>query len=192
MSVIRVTISGVCLGQTLQNVIHFTNPDDTMTLPAICTEIRDFWCSPMSNCSTSSFSYTLIRAERVDTSTPPTPATLAVAVAGVGTPTTPHVVLAFIFKLRTVVGGRRGRGRIYVMAPRADWVANSVPTGAGSAFMTGTVIPAIMGRYGPTGVSPLILGVCSREDPTDIKGVESIAVASYMGVQRRRNIGVGI
>lgn len=192
MSVVRVTISGVCLGQTMQNVIHFTNPDGTLSLPDICAEIRDHWLNSMSNCSTSSFVYTLVKAETVGNSSPPPPATLAVAVAGVGVPTTNHVVLCFIFKLRTVVGGRRGRGRIYVMAPRADWIANSVPTGAGSAFMTGTVIPALMARYGPAGDSPLILGVASRDDPTDIKGVESIAVASYMGVQRRRNIGVGI
>lgn len=192
MSVIRVTISGVCLGQTMQNVLHFTNPDDTLTLPAVCTDIRDNWLASMSNCSTSSFTYTLVRADRVDVASPPSPATLAVAVAGVGTPTTNHVVLCFIFKLRTGVGGRRGRGRIYTMAPRADWISNSVPTGAGSAFMTGTVIPALLARYGPTGASPLILGVASRDDPTDIKSVESIAVANYMGVQRRRNIGVGI
>lgn len=192
MSVTRVTISGVCLGQTMQNVIHFLNPDDSVSLPAVCVDIRDNWLNSMSNCSTSSFAYTLVKAETVGTSTPPSPATLAVAVGGVGTPTTNHVVLCFIFKLRTQIGGRRGRGRIYVMAPRADWIANSVPTGAGSAFMTGTVIPALMARYGPSGVSPLILGVASREDPTDCKPIESIAVASYMGVQRRRNIGVGI
>jgi len=192
MSINRVTVTGVCLGQTMQNVLHFRNPDGGVSLPNVCIDIRDNFLNSMSNNSTSSHAYTLIRAEEVGTSTPAAPATLAIGITGVGTPTTTHVVLCFIWKLRTALGGRRGRGRIYVQAPRADWIANSVPTTAGINYMQGTVIPAIMARYGPSGTSALDLGVCSRSDPTDFKAVESIAVANYCGVQRRRNIGVGI
>lgn len=194
MSIVRVTFSGVCLGQTMQNVVHFINPDGSMTLPAVCNEMLTYWIQPMVNCHTSSFSWTNIRAEDITSATPAQPATLAIAAAGVGTPTTTHVCLAFIFKWQTGVGGRRGRGRIFVPAPRADWVANSVPTQAGLNYMISNVIFPILQRFGsnPAGTSVLTLCVTPRNLSTPPLGVENIAISPKMGVQRRRNIGVGI
>jgi len=192
MPVYRITVSGVCLGQTIQNVFHVQRDTADFTLAAIAVKIRDSWCGLTFGFHTSSFAYNSVRVEDVTTNPTPNPATLSIAIAGSGTPTTPHVALCIILKFQTSFGGRTGRGRIYLGAPRSDWVANSVVSSGGVSFINSSMIPAITGAWLAGGTTGLRLVVAPKSDPTNFKDVINIALAPGIYVQRRRNIGVGI
>lgn len=192
MPVYRATISGVCLGQTIQNVIHIQRDTADLTLAAIATRVRDLWVGQTFNFHTSSFLYNLIRIEDVTTDPTPNPASLSISTAGSGTPTTPHVCLCIILKFQTSFGGPHGRGRIYLGAPRSDWVANSVVSSGGVSFINSTLIPAITANWLAGPISGLRLVVAPKNSPSDYKDVINIALAPGIYIQRRRNIGVGI
>lgn len=193
MAVNRVTTTALYNNASVvQNVFHFLNPDGFLSNQQICLEIRDNWIAIVKNLAAASCVWTNIRSERIDQVVNPAAANLAVNIAGTGNSNTPHVCLAFIIRLQTAIAGRHGRGRIYFGAPRPDWIGSSLVLAAGITFINGTTIPALMARYGPTGNSGLTLGVHRKDDRQSLIQISGMSLATTLGIQRRRNIGVGV
>lgn len=194
MSILRITCSGTYLGSVMQNVLHFENPDGGVTLPNAAIDIRDNWADKMRNAHASGFAYTNIAVRDLDDVNAQT-YNLPYAAAGVGEPSAPHMVLAFLLTLRGAAPGRRGRGRVYIAAPRSGWVSNSLMTGAGmSSLQTNAITPITTRFVGPGRTSALGLGIYHAQwgDGPSFTLAETLTLRQYLGVQRRRNINVGI
>lgn len=194
MSVLKITTSGTYLGAVMQNVLHFDNPDGVTTLDAAAADIRDNWAALMRNAHCSGFTYTNISVRDVSSPASQT-LNLPYSAAGVGEPSAPHMVLAFILTLRGAAAGRHGRGRVYIAAPRSGWVTNSQMTAAGMSYMQTNVINPIAARFvgsGRTSNLQLCIADYGGGDPPVLTSVTSLVLRQYMGVQRRRNINVGI
>ncbi len=191
MSLLRITTSGTYLGSVMQNVLHFANPGDAITLAQAAAEVRDNWADKMRNAHASGFAYTNIAVKNLSDLTQQT-FNLPYAAAGVGEPSAPHMVLAFILTLRCSAAGRRGRGRVYIAAPRSGWVSNSLMTAAGMTFLQANAIDPITTRFlGASRTGPLEMQVYHAESNSS-SNVLSLTLRQYLGVQRRRNINVGI
>lgn len=191
MSTLRITLSGLYLGSVMQNVIHFLNPGDALTLAQAAADVRDNWADKMRNAHASGFVYTNIAVKNLSDLTVQT-FNLPYAAAGVGEPSAPHMVLAILITLRCSAAGRRGRGRVYVAAPRSGWVSNSQMTGAGMSFMQANVIDPITTRFVGAGRTSNLELQVYHADTDSSSNVVSLTLRQYLGVQRRRNINVGI
>lgn len=193
MSVNRITTTALYNGASvIQNVFYLKNPDGAIQLPAVATEIRDGWLGIIKNFAAASCVWTSIRVDEVATATPKASANLAINVPGLGNSFTQHVCLSFVLRWATGIGGRHGRGRMFIGAPRPDWITNSLPTAAGLTAINGTFIPQLKARYITPASSGLFLLVVRKGDPSNNVLVTDVSVAPTLGIQRRRNIGVGI
>jgi len=194
VAIYRVTFSGIYLGSVMQNVVHFEGSEGTGSLATIAVDMRDNWAVTMRNAHCSGFAYTNIAVKNLSDPSEQT-YNLPYAAAGSGEPTPPHMVIAFILTLRGAAPGRRGRGRVYVAAPRGGWIANSVVTSAGLTSLQSLVINPISLRFvSPGNTSSLKLVIYHKNwaDGPDVTSVASISARQYLGVQRRRNINVGV
>jgi hypothetical protein len=53
-------------------------------------------------------------------------------------------------------------------------------------------IATLMGVYGPSGSSTYRLSIVPSKAPFTVRSVTSMQIAPTLGVQRRRNIGIGV
>jgi hypothetical protein len=187
----RVITSGFFFGQTCQNVLHFNNPDGLTTPADIATDIKNNWLVQISAMSSGNIVWNNISVRRVDGGTE-APYNLAVSIAGAQSGSAQQLTfLAYVIRIRTAVVGRRGRGRIYVPGPNLNLTNLGVWA---SSTITGWQTPLnnLAARYLAGGTSSIRLGVASHTDPSDWKAATQLLLASIPGIQRRRNIGVGV
>jgi len=195
----RVVITGVLNGAINQNVLHFKKagavwPTDGA---ALCADIRDNWLGGTNGVRQGLITlqkWTLIQAYNRDT-IGDVPVSLSINVTGakVGNGTQSFGFSAILIRLRAASGGKRGRGRCYL--PGID------PSTWNAGVMSQTEIDAwtprlaqLTTRY--VGASPssgfqLVVAPKSGVNPTT-QAVVRLELATVPGVQRRRNIGVGV
>lgn len=187
---VRVTCTGLIYGQTCQNVLHFTNLNDVFNGALIAAEINANWIEYIKALQTSHFTWTNILVQNLDNAATPTfSLVISKQGGGLNEPRVPPFA-ALVLKISTTLGGRRGRGRVYI----GGMVSLAFELGVfTSSFMTqiATQTANIKSRYGPTGASELRLGVM-RRDTGEISPLVDIQGRGTLGVQRRRNIGVGV
>lgn len=194
MSVERVTFTGTHYGLVVcQNVVAFINPDGVLSVAAVATELRDNWCTLLAAGQTTQFGWRNITVDRVGSGL--APYNLPIAVNGLdGSDASAAVpVITQKFRIHTGVAGRKGRGRIYLPGYRqAYWVQGQL-TATGITNMT-IRLNAITARYvGGARTSQLGLGICKRgNDSTAYIPADFLSLSLTPGVQRRRNVGVGI
>jgi len=181
------------LNQINQNVLHFENPDGSLTNEEMRDDILGHWMPICRNRQNANGRWSKITISEIG-GTPGDPFVHLIPSPGqAGSMDGPpeHPSLTALFSTRTGVGGRHGHGRIYMPGFHGGWVENGLMRSDILPLMQ-TVANNLSGWYSLTGAGPLVLKVVPRAHPVDALSVTSIVVKSVMGIQRRRNIGVGM
>jgi len=190
MSIVRVIMTGSILGQKMQNVLHFQNPDGALTNLQISEELKPNWITVLRNVQNNQLQWTEISVQRVDS--PGFAADVYTVTAAPGS-LSGSAALTFacpVVSIRTGVAGRAGHGRFYIFGLHGDSVSNGAfQSGAFAAYQT--YVGNLKNRYKSGGTGPIVLGVCPRNNPVDFKPMTDLIVRPIFGVQRRRNLGVG-
>lgn len=190
-NIFRVTTIAGMYGQQIQNVFHLTGPSaDPAELSAIADSIAATWLFTLKGGVTASLVWNSVKVRLLESQFPPFVKTINVPGA-FGNDDQVSTVLAFIMRLRTSEIGRHGRGRLYIAGVLKGWTTNGLVTDAiitawNNRFAT------LMGAYGPGGSTNYRLVLCPSKPPFATRAVTSIQLAPTLGVQRRRNIGIGI
>lgn len=189
-NIARVTLSALRYGQVCQNVLHFQHKLAVWDAQSIVTDIVNNWIPQAIRFSGTQCVYKSVLAQCVNEPTLPT-FTLAINIAGTqfddqrcpGT-------TASVVKLSTGTGGRHGRGRIFFPGPASDAFQFGVHQATFSGQAQG-FLDTLMAHYGPEGSSDLRLGILNRATK-QLTFVTGMQLRTVPGVQRRRNIGIGI
>jgi hypothetical protein len=198
----QVTISGIYLGQTIQNVLMFRARTPTTTNADIATALRSFWHTIRS---VYAFDFQLIfmivkRVTPIALDSQFVTATAGEEHGGASASGLTSTVAALL-TLRTGTAGKTHRGRIYVAPVDAAMCAPDLSQ-LSAAGLTQFVTTAqnIMNEFDDaTGTSgALALGIYSRliggTAPMTVAGwqaVNQIVPQPILGNQRRRRIGRG-
>lgn len=195
MSNHRVTISGVWYLQTFQNVLHFHNADGLMTPSAIANDVLNNWVQKFKLRQVSSLKYTNILVQNEDN---PDLAPFSLAIDVPGTHFNEDRMPSFtclVLKKLTERAGRHGRGRTFLAGPSTDDAQVGILTSSFIAgFATNCLNPVKAAYVGPGHTSALDL--CVKENvaggPDIYHPLIDLQLRNTYGVQRRRNIGVGV
>jgi hypothetical protein len=198
MSIHRVTVSGLLWGSIVQNVLHFDNPEGTLTLAQIATEIYDNFLGHTAlvgyqHITGNVVTYFSIKVETLQAS-PPSPYTYNFTRAGevsAGNDVMPQVCL--VVQIRTALAGRKNHGRFYVPGFPTSFATQGIINTNATSYIV-QCLPAMEARFKTTGSGPLILGVLPRHSTTGDGFVHmtGLQVSAKPGIQRRRGVGIGI
>jgi len=193
MPIWEVNIAGILLGQAHQNVLHFSDEGfPVITAPTVATRIRDQWLDQIKTLHTSNLVYNTITVR--DLQAPGVaPTTLAINIPGtIGSDSNMLPFASMVILKQTATAGRHGHGRYYVGGLPTVAYASGLLTAAriaGFETMRTVLEPRWIGG-GATG--GMALGVCDRTGGLNWTACVRIVARAVVGVQRRRNIGIGI
>jgi hypothetical protein len=194
MSLIRTIVTSLYLGQRIQNVMVFDKPDFiTADLNTLCQTLRDQWVFRIKQQQNAGFAYQNITAQKIEAAPAP-PFLLDIlgntgALAGNGY----HPSVAMVYSFRTHLATKAGRGRIYIGGIHGESILNGQfhPTVAGSFALIATQLTSLFAEGGSNPFH-LMVGPRASTDSTDYKAVVQIIARPICGIQRRRNINVGV
>lgn len=194
MSVERVTFIGTTLSGTMENVVHFNNDDGAATHAAIAADLQANWINPLLNLHNNNFTWVTMNIQTVDPSG--SPASSFPISPGQGNQSgdmAPPFVSALI-RLTSPVGGRRGRGRIYLPGLSIGTFGDRgrLTPGSYAAFQTIFLNTWRTHYLNPGGTSPITLCIAPRDSPGSSVLVTGLDVRTWASVQRRRNYFIGI
>jgi hypothetical protein len=195
MSDHRITVSARYGGQLMQNVLHFKNTDGALSPAALANNVLVNWVRKVKLCQTSDCNNFAILVQNLSA---PTTAAFNLPISEPGTQPSEHRMPTFVsavFKYSTAFAGRHGRGRSFIPGVPTDFVFDWQLSPAGIVNYQTNVVTPIVAAFVSGGVAGMPL--CVREhvpgSGTDIlHEVIAIAVRQQLGVQRRRNIGIGV
>lgn len=194
MSIWEVNISGILLGQAHQNVLHFTDETfPTINAMTVATRIRDQWLDQIKTLHTSNLVYNTITVK--DLQLPlVAPTTLAINIPGtIGSDSNMLPFASMVILKQTASSGRHGHGRYYVGGLPTVAYASGLLTAAritGFETMRTVLEPRWIGGSATAGLQ---MGVVDKSGGGVVfRALVRIVARSIVGVQRRRNIGVGI
>lgn len=197
MSIHRVTISSTYFGSVCQNVVYCYNADGALTAAQIATEFYDNFVghSALVGIQHLANSYVTFFQVKVENVSSPGDAPYLLAINRQGevqgtTEASPTVCL--VLQLRTATAGRHGHGRIYLPGTNPAFTNSGLVSSGGQSYIV-QCLPALNARFCIGGSGPLYL-VVHRKGTTgaDDHPVTVLQIASRLGVQRRRSVGVGI
>lgn len=196
MPVVRVTFTGLSWGTiNCQNVVAFSyGAASGLTSATVAAELRDNWCTLLAAGQGFNFGWRNISVYQVGSGLSPTNLPIVINGQDGVSPLDGTQVICMKFRILTATGGRKGRGRIYLPGYRQAYWSVGQMTATGITNMTAR-INAIKTRYvgEATATSPLVLGVLPRgDDPTQFKMSTDLTLSLTPGIQRRRNLGIGI
>lgn len=193
MGVFMATITGSLFGQTIQNVIHFDkNPSTDEDKGALAIAIRDRWLAQIKFACTSHMQWTQIRVEK-SPGPDDQPAILPVVVGGFqGAPVGIAPFVCAVFKLKTGIAGKKGRGRFYISGVDALGLEGG-RWNAQQMINFRSIADSLMQWFGgSSSQTGFRVGVAGRNlDQSSFKEVTDIVPRNVPGVQVRRNIGRG-
>jgi hypothetical protein len=192
MTIERVTLYSTSLGQHYQNVLHFLNPDGALSHHDISEELKPNWISVIRNVQNNQLTWYQLDVQRVDIASQPVDRFPMDPAAGSLSGNIAPAVLCPLASIRTGVGGRRGHGRVYMPGLHGASVANGGwESGAFAAWVV--KVANLETRYKSGGTGPITLGVYPRNvhDATAFLSCTALVLQAILGVQRRRNLGVG-
>lgn len=197
----RVVISGLLFGQTNQNTVFFRRDDAVWPADGdtLVQAIKNSWigvaaATGIRDRVTTSQVWNNISA--YNTGSPgEAPISLPIAITGARSGANQDLMpySCYILQLRCGVGGKRGRGRQYIPGPEPGAYKNGILQ-ASHITIWNTVIGQLAAAFmGGSPTSGWSLVVANHNTPSvDHFTVISLQIASVSGVQRRRNIGVGV
>lgn len=190
-NIFRITTIGLMYGQQIQNQFHLLGPSaDPLELQTIAQHVRDNWLAEIRLRHTQALRYNTIKVRLLESQFPTHSETVNIA-GNFGFDDEVSTVLAFILRLRSGVIGRKGRGRLYIGGVLKGWTHNGL-VDESQINLWNITIGALMGVYGPNGSSPYRLTIVPQKPPFTTNEVTTMQVAPTLGVQRRRNIGIGV
>jgi hypothetical protein len=195
--IFRAVLNCLYYGQVCQNVMHFKKSDGVWPgdANALAVALRDHWIGGTQGIRfRQEATCTWNQIQIYDAEDPNrAPAQLAIAVSGYETSFTGALpsFMAAILQIRSFVGGKHGRGRIYVPGiTTGQFVLGSL--GAPAIAAWDTTLAQLTAAFLQSGSSQFTLGIAPRATPANFLSADVIRIASHPGVQRRRNIGVGV
>lgn len=196
------TVTGVYLGQLIENVLMFRERTGASTNAEIAASTQSFWTS-FRKMFAPSFTLTYIQSKRMtpialDTQfVAPVPGENAGGDDGEGT----NCTVAVVVTLRTGTAGKRHRGRVYLgCSSLSRHTSNDTRMSAAGLANYNAVWDEILGKFDDaTGTDEhLALGIYSRviggTNPYTVAGWQAVTqavVQPILGNQRRRRPGVG-
>lgn len=198
-NILRVTMSGIADGQTIENVIHMREVAENELDSAINLSLEALRVVLMAY-HPASFQFLQTRFKRIT----PVPldeqfVPLTGQSVGSGSGGLVNTTIALVHTLRTGVAGKTHRGRMYTGALASDLtISNRLSTGGQT--IANNISAAILNLFGTNGTDPTLrLGIYSRviggTNPFTVAGwqqVQQIVPQNVLGNQRRRRVGVGI
>lgn len=188
----RVTCSCLVDGQTCQNVLHFACSPGLLA-NTVAETIAAQWLDQIRPFQHSGAQWVSVQAHQVD---PPALVTFNKPVVLFGSGTSQDESdLSFVSRkiwLKSNSGGRHGRGRFYIPGTsRSSWTNGRIKQASITAGQP--LINTLMARFtGPNPSTGLNLVIKTKGNTSGAIFVDFMEQAPIVGVQRRRNIGVGI
>jgi len=193
MATYRITLTATFRGSIMENVLHFWRIDQSFSMTTIMETIRDQWLPEFKKFSVDQVVWTNIRAQLVEPG-PGLAVNLAVNVAGTSNATDPrdHPCICEKIRLQSNTPGKTGRGRIF--CPVASSFGGNVGVlTVATLNARNAVLATLMQRFcGGEPSTGLNLVIAPRNNPVANKEVVNMFCDSTYGIQRRRNVGVGI
>ena len=194
MTIFRVTLTGIRWAQvTMQNVLHFEDLSSVMTDDQVMLEIRDNWCQMWATHQSNTFGWRNISIQRIGAVASPANYPIVIngqdGVDNLGG----SCVTNLKIRIHTNFPGRKGRGRFFLPAVRDQYIESGQFNQQAIANITPT-IDAVGERYcNIQATGPLQLGVMGRgPENSGFHPSTGLHMSLVPGIQRRRNLGVGI
>jgi hypothetical protein len=195
MGIYRVTFTGNWQNIiTCQNVVHFADRSEfPLTHTQVMVELRDNWLAIMATRQTNKYGWRNITIQTVGSGANPSSFPIVVNGADGVDNIGGTMVTNLKLRINTDFAGKKGKGRIYMPALRDQfWESGQIQ--ASAIPQINTMVNALQARYQNVGgLGPLILGVHGRGP--EASGFHACVTLTYSlipGIQRRRNLGVGI
>lgn len=194
MARIRAVISGIHFGQVCENVLHLKELDPPRTMQQIAADLDTGYVNAVRSRQSSNFVWTNILVQNLDD---PLVAAFSLTISKQGqdfNSASISPVMAYVIKLSTNRAGRHGRGRIYVPAVHFNALDQGFFSAALQASFKTTVTDVLFAEYGLHN-PPNQITLCVRErgpGVDEFHPVVAMQLRASPGVQRRRNMGVGI
>ncbi|HEY9758858.1 MAG TPA: hypothetical protein V6C97_27060 [Oculatellaceae cyanobacterium] len=190
-NIFRVTTISRMYGQEIQNVFHLLGPSaDPLEMSAIADHVAANWIVQIKNRQSAAVVYSTVKVRLLESQFPPFVKTINIPGAW-NFDDEISTVLSFILRLRSNEIGKRGRGRMYIAGVLKGWTTNGL-VDSDIIVSWNSTIANLMGVYGPGGSGNYRLTICPSKAPFSTREVTSMQVAPTLGVQRRRNIGIGV
>lgn len=189
--VYRVTLTQSLWGETLQNVLHFTHFEaNPLAMPELVTDLKATWIPQVKWIQQDQLRYVGARVQILESQYAAYSEALNVA-GSAGGSNDYKTYNAHILQLRTPFLGRTGRGRQYIGGVALNLtdkgiIKSDIVTSWNNHILT------LVDTYCQSGVSNFRLVVNPHGPTVNAKIVTSITLNPIEGIQRRRNIGVGI
>jgi hypothetical protein len=195
--IFRVVNSAHLFGQTVQNVIHFSKTDAVWPSDAnsLALAIRDVWLGGAHGIrwiQTSTCVWSLVQV--YDAGSPSlSPISLTISVAGNETSFSDALppYEALILRIRADAFGKHGRGRVYIPGVTVGTFAAGVLSSSAITALS-PILAQLTAGFITSGGTGFSVGIAPRNSPVDFHLADRFEVAPTSGVQRRRNIGIGI
>jgi len=189
MGLVRVVNSGTLYGQLVQNVLHFNNPNDVLTLQAIANLIDGSWLSKITLRQQSDLVWTNILVTSLgDVQTAPFSLVIQRQGQSFSSKSIPSFA-AFVLRLSTNRFGRQGRGRVFIPGVNFNSCENGLFTPAEVTQWETNVLPTIRQQFLEANNATLPMVVHHKGGGSD--DVTAIQLRNVVGCQRRRMPGVG-
>jgi hypothetical protein len=180
------------IGATYENVVHFKSAD-TATNVQLADDLQANFMPHAQNFQSWFLGWQYLYVYKIATPLPP----VYIRNLGNDSASCAHVgylypTTGYKWRIQTTVGGRHGRGRFYVGGSRSDWATAGGIT-SDAATNGGIHLAAIVNRYKSGGTSQFVW--CLRPpggSEIDCPSMVSASFWQYLGMQRRRQYGVGI
>lgn len=190
MPVVKIVISGTLYGQLVQNRLHMIG-ESFQNVAEVAAHIKNSWLNTVKLWQTSSLRYTSIAVSELTEGVTQQHVEVINVLGGQSPENQSTSFACAVLKFQTGLAGRKFRGRYYAAAPRMG--ATEFGQFHVDEFNRWKVqIDILKGLFtgpegGSTGLGLIIRGSAPFHDTR----VTDIALRPTLGVQRRRNIGVG-
>lgn len=190
----RATISGVYLGQTIQNVFHFqSGAGSGATNLQLATDVSSFVIPKMQLLLHNNFRFVQVQAIEIRNPAPMAASLVPNTLPGTGSTGEAHLPASFKLRWLTARGGRRGFGKTYF-----GGISWSLTQGGNQLTSTGTTRMNDVGnlmqqRYmGPSKVTLFQMVLVHKDTSDPPNDIINWSIYPVIGTQRRRNLLVGI
>lgn len=192
MPVYRVISRGLFYNQVCENVLHFAR-DDGIPEDQVAEIIRTSWWPTLRSMQNEHFAWSQVLVQNLDIQGAPMTQFIFPAQNGTLLGKGSHPSLAILFSTRAACAGRHCHGRIYIPGVHEEGVLNgAVEPGYQSLITQFAGLMVQRFAHGGSDNRGLELVIVNRKQVSNFKSVVQIVPRFTFGIQRRRNIGVGL
>jgi hypothetical protein len=187
----RVISSTSLLGQHYQNVWHFTSEDSAVDELTVKNEVTPGMITRLRNHQNVNLIYETMSVQQLLPTLQPAEVFSMAGAHGSLDGLPYHPSICVLFSIRTPFGGRTGHGRWYMPGLHFDHVENGVLRADIWSLFQGDASYITNSYKSGTTLSLVTMVVVTRSNPGAYRPMTTIVARQTLGIQRRRNIGVG-